>query len=126
MPAAVVFLVDVFLVAAFATIGRVSHAEGLSLAGVAETAWPFLAGVVLGWIVAHSWKRGAPRTVVEGLPVWAVTVIAGMLLRHAVGQGTATAFIIVATVTLAVFLLGWRFVARLIITKRTSSRASSV
>ena len=57
--------------------------------------------------------------------MWAVTVAAGMLLRRATGEGTAVAFIIVATVTLAFLLLGWRFIARLIINKRTSSRASA-
>ena len=125
MPAVVVFLIDAVLVIIFAAIGRASHNEGLDIAGIAETGWPFLGALGLGWIVAHSWKRGAPRTVVEGLPVWAVTVAAGMLLRRATGEGTAVAFIIVATVTLAFLLLGWRFIARLIINKRTSSRASA-
>lgn len=124
MPAVVVFLIDAVLVVVFATIGRLSHSEAMTVSGIAETSWPFLAGVALGWIVAHSWKRGAPRTVVEGLPVWVVTVVVGMLLRHAAGEGTATPFIIVATVTLAVFLLGWRLIARLIMSKRKPTPTS--
>ena len=31
-----------------------------------------------------------------------------MLLRHAVGSGTAVSFVVVASVVLALFLLGWR------------------
>lgn len=35
---------DIVCVVVFCTVGRRSHAEGLSVAGTAETAWPFLAG----------------------------------------------------------------------------------
>jgi len=37
-------------------------------------------------------------------------VALGMLLRAATGQGTAPAFVLVVSVVLAVFLLGWRTV----------------
>ena len=35
----------------FVVIGRSSHTEGLRLAGVARTAWPFLVGLAAGWVV---------------------------------------------------------------------------
>ncbi len=35
---------DIVCVVVFCTIGRRSHAEGLTLGGIAETAWPFLSG----------------------------------------------------------------------------------
>ena len=100
--------IDVFLVMVFAAIGRASHGEDLS--GLLVTAWPFLAGLALGWLVTLAWRAPA-APVRTGLGVWAVTVAGGMLLRAATGQGTAVAFIVVATVTLLVLLVGWRTVA---------------
>ncbi|MBN9634255.1 MAG: DUF3054 domain-containing protein, partial [Actinobacteria bacterium] len=42
--AALAFLTDVVCVVIFCTIGRRSHAEGITLTGVAHTSWPFLTG----------------------------------------------------------------------------------
>jgi len=53
-----------------------------------------------------------------GLGVWAATVIGGMLLRAASGQGTALPFIIVATTTMLLLLVGWRLIAALIVRLR--------
>ncbi|MFF2372599.1 DUF3054 domain-containing protein [Agromyces sp. NPDC058110] len=104
---------DAALVVVFAVIGRSSHAEGLDLPGVFGTAWPFLVGTLLGWLVVRAWR--APFALWPmGVVVWATTVIVGMLLRAASGQGTAVAFIIVATITVAVLLLGWRGIALLV------------
>ena len=101
------FIVDALLVLLFAVIGRASHAEHLTFAGVAETAWPFLAALVVGWLIALAWR--APLAPVRtGLAVWAVTLVGGMLLRAATGQGTALAFIVVASLVLLLFLVGWR------------------
>ena len=36
---------DVGCVLVFVIIGRASHTQGESLAGIASTAWPFLAGL---------------------------------------------------------------------------------
>ena len=108
---------DAVLVVVFVSIGRSSHAEGLDLAGIAATAWPFLAALAVGWLAARAWRH--PLSVwPTGVIVWAVTVIGGMLLRVASGQGTQFAFIVVATLTLAAFLLGWRLIA-LLVTRRT-------
>ena len=48
---------DVVCVVVFCTIGRRSHAEGLTVAGIAETAWPFLAGTGVGWLLSRAWRR---------------------------------------------------------------------
>jgi hypothetical protein len=107
MPAVKAFLVDVVCVVAFCTIGRRSHAEGITVAGVAETAWPFLAGTALGWLVGRGWRR--PTDLVPtGVAVWVSTVIVGMLLRKATSQGTAVSFVVVTSVVTAILLLGWR------------------
>ncbi|MHA0284998.1 DUF3054 domain-containing protein [Mycobacterium sp. C3-094] len=102
---------DVVCVLVFCAIGRRSHAEGLTVAGVAQTAWPFLAGTALGWVLARAWRRPV-ALVPTGVVVWVATVIAGMLLRKISGQGTAVSFIVVATLTTAALLLGWRAIAR--------------
>ena len=102
---------DVLCVVVFCAIGRRSHAEGLTVSGVAETAWPFLTGTALGWLAVRAWRR--PTALAPtGVAVWAATVVVGMLLRKASGQGTAASFIVVATLTTAALLLGWRLVAR--------------
>lgn len=98
---------DLLCVVVFCTIGRRSHAEGLTIAGIAETAWPFLAGTGVGWMLARGWQRPASLAP-TGLIVWVATVVVGMLLRKLTSQGTATSFIVVASITTAVLLLGWR------------------
>jgi hypothetical protein len=109
--AAAAFVVDAALVLLFAAIGRRSHDESGAVLGVVLTAWPFLAGLALGWVVAVAWRRTAPLGVRDGIPVWLGAVAGGMLLRAATGSGTAFSFVVVATVTLAVLLLGWRALA---------------
>lgn len=100
-------LADVVGVLVFSAIGRRSHAEGLTAAGVAETAWPFLVGTAVGWLVSRGWR--APTAVVPtGLVVWVCTVAVGMLLRKATSAGVAVSFIVVASAATAIVLLGWR------------------
>ena len=119
--AATVFVVDATLVALFAAVGRRSHAESGAVPGVLLTAWPFLVGTVLGWVVALAWRRRAPLGVRDGIPVWVCAVAAGMLLRVATGAGTAFSFVVVATVVLGVFLLGWRALAALVRRRRPAA-----
>jgi hypothetical protein len=109
-------IVDVVLVASFAALGRASHDSDV-FGGLWLTAWPFLVGLGIGWLVTLAWR--APLAPVRtGLGVWAATVIGGMLLRAASGQGTALPFIIVATLTLLVLLVGWRLTAVLFARRR--------
>lgn len=104
----IAFLLDMCLVLVFSVLGRQAHAEALTLAGTFETAWPFLAGLALGWALLMMWKR--PLSIVWSLALVAITVGAGMLLRLLTDQGTATAFILVATGMTLLFLVGWRLV----------------
>jgi peptidoglycan/LPS O-acetylase OafA/YrhL len=104
---AAALLADVVCVLVFCTIGRRSHAEGITVAGVAETAWPFLAGTAVGWLAVRGWRR--PATLAPtGLTIWLSTVVIGMLLRKATSQGTAVSFVVVASLVTAILLLGWR------------------
>jgi peptidoglycan/LPS O-acetylase OafA/YrhL len=98
---------DLACVIAFAALGRRNHAEGVSIGGVAETAWPFLAGTVVGWLLSRGWRR--PTALLPtGITVWVCTVVVGMLLRKATSEGAAMTFIAVTTLFTAVVLLGWR------------------
>ena len=105
-------VLDIACVLIFVIIGRASHTKGESLAGIASTSWPFLAGLGVGWLAARGWRR--PLAIrPEGLAIWLCTVALGMILRVVSGQGTAPAFVVVALAFLALFLLGWRLLARL-------------
>ena len=104
---------DVVCVLVFCAIGRRSHAEGVTLAGVLETAWPFLTGTAAGWLVAQAWRRPAALTP-TGLVVWVSTIAVGMLLRRATSAGTALSFVVVASVVTAILLLGWRAVVAIL------------
>ena len=104
---------DLVCVVVFCTIGRRSHAEGLTVAGIAETAWPFLTGTLAGWLAARAWQRPA-SLYPTGVIIWVVTVVVGMLLRKATSAGTAGSFIVVASITTAVLLLGWRAIAKVL------------
>jgi hypothetical protein len=121
---AAALVLDVVLVVAFAALGRATHdgdVLGAGGLGLVETSWPFLVALAVGWIVSRAARRPlAPlRT---GVPVWIVTVVGGMLLRAVSGQGTAVAFVIVATITLALLLIGWRAVAALVLRRRSAAR----
>lgn len=111
VPAAAAFVIDTVLVIVFAAIGRASHDEGIDPAGVLQTAWPFLVGLVVGWALNWVSTRRPPLSWRTAWRVWVLTVLVGMLVRRLTGDGTAVAFVIVATVTLGVLLLGWRLLA---------------
>jgi len=96
---------DASAVLLFVLLGRSSHQEGSVLAGTAA-----------GWLLLLAGGRRPggplpPRSVRAGAVVLGATVAVGMAVRHLAGGGTTASFVVVATVFLAVFLLGWRAVA---------------
>ncbi len=105
--AVLAFVADVVCILLFVAVGRRNHAEGVTLSGVAHTAWPFLAGLVAGWVVFRGWRR--PTTIrPTGVGVWLSTVVIGMGLRVASGAGVALSFVLVATGVTGLLMLGWR------------------
>ena len=111
--APIALLADIVCVVVFCTIGRRSHAEGLTVAGIARTAWPFLAGTGVGWLLIRGWRR--PVAIIPtGVVVWVCTVVVGMLMRKATSAGVQTSFVVVASIATAVLLLGWRGAAALL------------
>lgn len=105
------WLLDLLVVLAFAAVGRASHAEGLSVPGVLGTAWPFLAGLALGWAVVLGWRGVQERWWATGLVLAACCLVGGMTLRRLTGEGTAPAFVLVAAGVLVLGLVGWRGLA---------------
>lgn len=105
-------VLDIVLVVAFAATGRASHDSDV-WSGLWQTAWPFLAGLGVGWLATLAWRAPA-APVRTGLGVWAATVIVGMVLRAVTGQGTAFAFIVVASLVLLIALVGWRLLSALV------------
>ena len=109
---------DVIGVLAFCAVGRRSHDEGLSVTGIATTAWPFLTGTVIGWLASRAWQR--PTAVVPtGVVVWLCTVAVGMLLRKVTSAGVAASFVLVAASVTAALLLGWRAAVALTVRHRS-------
>ncbi len=110
--AIVAAVLDASCVLAFVAIGRHTHHDGDGVAGLWHTAWPFLAGLAIGLAAARTWRK--PLAVVPaGLGAWLGAAVAGMAIRVVAGQGTALAFICVTLAFLALFILGWRVIARL-------------
>ena len=117
-------LIDAILVIIFCAIGRRTHEEANALAGLAKTSWPFLTGLVIGWAATFALYRdkfNAVLLVPTGVVVWLGAVVIGMILRVLSGQGTQFSFIVVATLVLGAFLLGWRALAPLVSKIRTKS-----
>lgn len=99
---------DLLAVVAFAALGRRTHGE--DLAGTLLVAAPFAIGAAAGWAAARAWR--APLALRTGGIVWLGAAGAGLALRGAVfDRGLAPSFMVVAAVTLAVLIVGWRVVA---------------
>ncbi|MEO7194691.1 MAG: DUF3054 domain-containing protein [Pseudonocardiaceae bacterium] len=97
---------DVLAVLVFAAVGRSSHAEGVDAFGVLSTAAPFLLGLLVGWLGARAWR--APLRLPVAVAVWVGTVVVGLGIRTVFTHRLPLTFVLVAAVSLAVFLLGWR------------------
>jgi hypothetical protein len=104
---------DLAAVLVFVGIGRAAHAHGVSIGGMASTAWPFVSGLGVGWL-ALSVLRRSTGSITSGALVCVLTVAVGMTLRVLAGQGTALAFVVVALCFLGASMCGWRVAARFV------------
>lgn len=109
---AVTLVLDVVAVLVFVLVGRSNHDGGdaFTPGGIASTAWPFLVGLGVGWLVVAATVRTLPA-LRSGAVVWVSTVLVGMVLRAVSGQGVAVSFVVVTLIVLGVLLLGTRAVA---------------
>ena len=90
---------------------RQSHDEGKGAMDTLEIAAPFLLALAVAWIGTRAWRHvtNAAVAAIIGL----VTVGLGLVIRRFVfDRGTAPGFVIVTTIVLGGYLVGWRFVAR--------------
>lgn len=109
--AVIAALADIVSIIVFVAIGRRNHDEGEAVDGILTVAAPFLIALVVGWIVARAWAK--PMQVESSFIIWPVTVALGMVLRNLVfDRGTALPFIVVATLVVGVFLVGWRLIVQ--------------
>jgi hypothetical protein len=100
-------VLDTAAVVAFVAIGRAVHTDGVTISGLASTAWPFASGLGAGWLALTA-RRLAGTSVRAGIVVLLSTVVIGMSLRVASGQGIAFAFVLVALGFLGAVMVGWR------------------
>lgn len=113
--------IDAVLITIFAIFGIASHDGQLSFTGIARVAIPF----VIPYIVLASVIK--PTRLIHnifpvGIGLWVVTVILGVVLRAAIFNDTsATAFILVTTGVLAIFLLGRRIISTLVTKRRQTA-----
>lgn len=110
-------LADTVCVLVFVVVGRTDHGTGTAVGAVLSTAWPFLAGAVLGWAASRAWRAPAALWP-TGVLVWAITVVGGMAVRRIVGEGTPLSFVVVTSLFLAAAMLGWRAIALLVTGRR--------
>src|SRR3546814_11745710 len=78
---------DLAMVVIFAAIGRAEHDRGNVVLGVLETAWPFLVGVLVGWLLVRLLGRREALDLGAGVTVVIIAVVVGMLLRVVIGEG---------------------------------------
>ena len=113
-------LLDVAWIIVFAIIGRQSHNEGTALAGIIGVAWPFLVGYVVGAFALR--LQRAPRSLARIVPVWLLTIVIRTIQK---GRAPDTAFIIVATVALAIGFIGWRLIVAAVCRRRAARAADA-
>ncbi len=127
----VIAAVDVVFVLLFVVIGRISHDEVFAPADFAQTLWPFLLALAIGWaftyvlaaLLGHEPGRArtfaAERVFPAGVIIWIATVAVGMTARDLLtDKGVEVSFVVVATIALGVFLIGWRAIAQLVLRRR--------
>lgn len=104
-------IVDIAAVVVFVAIGRRNHNEGTALSGIIGVAAPFLIALGISWIGLRTWREPFNRASL--VATWVITVVIGLFFRRLVfDRGIATAFIIVATITLGVLLSLGRLLSR--------------
>ena len=119
---------DAVALLVFATIGRFNHHEGLVLAGIVDTALPFL----VGWFVTAPFLGGYGKDAQSGnvgkavgaaAKSWVAAIPVALVVRSVLrGYVPDKSFIIVSFVATAVLLLGARAVQAGTMTDDTSDR----
>lgn len=111
-------ITDAVAISVFAFLARVAHRDAapLNVGNWFSTVWPFLIGVLAAYaIVIVPTRVNAAKIWPPGVSIWVLTVAIGLTIwsfRH--GTAPHWSFIIVASSTSGILLLGWRLVFRLL------------
>jgi len=103
---------DVAALTVFASIGRASHHEALSLVDSLGTAAPF----IVGWVGASVLLGGYTKRAIESplktaASAWITGIPSGLLVRSLLkGHLPETTFVAISMAFTGVFLVGWRSV----------------
>lgn len=119
MKVALGILLDIGVVLTFVTLSRLSHNQVIDAAGVLGTAWPFLLGLVIGWLVSRSWRT--TLTFKAALAVFVCTLALGIAFRRLTFTGAQPSFVAMAFSVLSVLLMGWRLIAYLEMRRRATA-----
>ena len=121
---AAVVAADFLVVAFYVLVGRLSHDESVSASGLLHTGWPFLVGLVGGYI-GVALTRWPVLTLRAGLVNSVKTVVIGLVLRYGVARdGTPPSYVLVTVVVLIGLMLAWRAVATRAISRDAAEPAS--
>lgn len=104
-------IADIVLVIVFATLGVASHYGVVTGPALARVAWPFLVALLVAHLILRTWKAAPWQLWPRGVFIVLITVVGAMVIRSLIGDGTDTAFVIVAFCVNTLFLLGWRALA---------------
>lgn len=98
---------DLIAVLLFAILARAAHG-GMSVLEILDTFWPFALGSLAGAACIKHLNLYAP-SLMGGTVSWAATVVAGLGI-WAIRNGAIPhwSFVLVATLTSAMLLFGWR------------------
>jgi FtsH-binding integral membrane protein len=101
------FAFDALCVLLMVVIGTRNHETDTGITGILFVAAPFWIAMSLAHLAPLLQRKN--RKEQNAYVVWGYTVVMGMVLRNMVfDRGTATAFIIVATIFLGITMFGWR------------------
>ena len=116
---------DIASLMIFATIGRVSHGEALSLMDSFGTALPFIIGFTGASILSGGYGTSAITSpITTAARSWVTGIPAGLVIRTIIrgGHVPEATFILISMAVTGVFVIGWRSVfARFLATPLDSS-----
>src|SRR5699024_5966070 len=111
----IALIVDLILVVLFTIVGHYTHSHNFDPEGLMTTAWPFVASLVLAWLLAAVWDRPI-SPLATGTGGWAIAVLVGRVRGGATGAGGEPGTVPVSFMTVAasldlIALVGWRIIA---------------
>ncbi|QNQ91198.1 DUF3054 family protein [Corynebacterium poyangense] len=114
--------IDALAIFLFALLARIAHNSAdlpLSFLGILNSAWPFWLGLALAWAIIYIRRLPGLPLSPAGVLIWVCSVVVGLAIwgiKHAAFPHWS--FILVAGITSAILLFGWRFLYSRFCTKK--------